>query len=131
MKQDIQNRQDIEFLLDAFYKKIMKDTVIGHYFTEVIQISLEKHMPVLYNFWESVLFGSGNYKGNPVLKHIELDQKERLEKKHFDQWQKVFYETVDEHFEGEKAAEAKNRADLMGKLMLFKIEKAREQYFIQ
>ena len=131
MKKDIENRKDIEFLIDTFYKKIMKDEAIGHFFNEVVQLSLETHLPILHSFWESVLFGTGDYKGNPILKHIELDQKERLEKPHFDQWQAVFYETIDEHFEGEKAQEAKNRADLMGKLMLFKIQKSREGFFVQ
>ncbi len=131
MKKDIQNRADIKFLMDTFYKKLMVDEIIGHFFTKVVELSLDKHMPILYNFWDSVLFGAANYKGNPILKHIELDQKERLEKKHFDQWQKVLFETIDEQFEGEKVAEMKNRVDLMGKLMLFKIDKSREAFFVQ
>lgn len=32
MKKDIGNRQDIELLVDEFYKKVVKDDLIGHYF---------------------------------------------------------------------------------------------------
>jgi truncated hemoglobin YjbI len=59
MKKQIQSREDIEFLVDAFYKKVLKNTLIGHFFTEVAQFGLEQHMPVMYSFWE--------YKNAPAL----------------------------------------------------------------
>jgi len=131
MKSDIKDRKDIIQLIDAFYVKVKQDELIGHFFTEVVQLSWEKHMPVMYNFWESVLFGKAMYKGNPILKHIELDQKSNLTKAHFHQWKSLFNETVDEHFSGEKAAEAKKRVELMEQLMLYKIESSRNNLFIQ
>lgn len=130
-KKDIENRADIEVLIDAFYTKAIKDEIIGHFFTEVVQISWEKHMPIMYNFWEAVLFGVGGYKGNPVLKHIALHQKEALTKVHFSQWKKLFFETLDEHFEGKKVAEAKKKVEMMERLMLYKIEASENPHFIQ
>lgn len=125
MKPDLRNRADIQFLVDAFYKKALEDERIGHFFTEVVQLSFEEHLPVIYDFWESLLFGTMNYKGNPMLKHIALDQKQQLRGMHFEQWKKLFFETIDEHFEGKKATEAKQKATNIAHLMLFKIKQNR------
>ena len=72
-----------------------------------------------------------SYKGNPVLKHIELDKKEPLTDAHFAQWKKLFFETIDELFEGKKAAFAKEKATAMEFLMKMKIDASRKPGFIQ
>ncbi|MFK7907549.1 MAG: group III truncated hemoglobin [Chitinophagales bacterium] len=131
MKRDIENRADIEVLIDAFYTKVKEDEVIGHFFTEVVQLSWEHHMPVMYNFWEAVLFGVGGYKGNPVLKHIALHQKKALTQVHFSQWKKLFFETLDERFEGEKTEDAKKKVGMTERLMLYKIEASEGRFFVQ
>ena len=55
MKKDIENRQDIELLLNRFYEKVFKDDLIGRFFTEVVPLNLETHLPIIADFWESVL----------------------------------------------------------------------------
>ena len=44
-----------------------------------------------------------------------------LNSKHFDQWNKLFNETVDEHFNGEKAKLIKQRALTISTVMQQKI----------
>lgn len=131
MKTDIQSREDIIILVDTFYKKVLEDNLISHFFNDVVKISWENHMPIMYNFWESVLLDNPVYKGNPMTKHIALDEKSKLEKKHFDRWELLFYETLDEMYEGDKVALAKQRVQQLKGLMLYKIGKSREDYFIQ
>ncbi|MFK7904203.1 MAG: group III truncated hemoglobin [Chitinophagales bacterium] len=131
MKKDIEGRGDIEVLIDAFYTRVKEDEVIGHFFTEVITLSWEHHIPVMYNFWEAVLFEVGGYKGNPVLKHIALHQKQALTQVHFSQWKKLFFETLDEHFEGQKVEDAKKKVGMMERLMLYKIEASEGGGFVQ
>jgi hemoglobin len=53
-----------------------------------------------------MLLGETSYKGNPFQSHLNL----AIEMQHFDRWLKLFKETVDEHFTGEKAEETKMRA---------------------
>ncbi len=122
MKPDIQTREDIIILLDAFYSKVLKDETIGYIFNDVAKIHLETHMPVLYSFWESVLLGVASYKGNAMLKHIELNKKEPLTDIHFIQWKKLFFETIDELFEGKIADMAKEKTDSLQFLMQHKIK---------
>lgn len=128
---EIRSREDIEFLVDTFYKKVLDDEVIGYIFTEVAKLDWDSHMPIMYDFWETMLLGNMLYKGNPMLKHIALDQKEKLTAQHFDRWIQLWRETLENHFTGEKATEAIQRAEMMRQLMQYKIEQSRNQHFIQ
>ena len=89
MKNDIASREDIDALMVRFYGRAMSDPLIGPLFTDVARLDLEHHLPVIGDFWESTLFGSGVYsrhRRNPLLVHAELDRKARLEPRHFARW---------------------------------------------
>jgi hemoglobin len=104
MKHDITNREDIKLLVDRFYDKVQTDELLGPVFSHV---DWPHHLPIMYNFWSSMLLGDQTYRGNPFEKHLPLP----IQPKHFDQWLKLFRETVTEHFSGEKADEVITRAE--------------------
>lgn len=120
MKTDIKNRNDIEKLVNAFYDKIKTDGTIGYFFTDVAKVNWELHLPVMYDFWENILFFNGNYTGNPMVKHKELHQKSEMKEAHFQHWNALFNETVDQLFIGEKATEIKQRAMNISALLMYK-----------
>lgn len=120
-KSDIRNKEDIQVLVDAFYLKIKADPVIGYLFTEVAKVNWEKHLPIMYDFWDNILFHTGNFDGNPMLKHRVLNQKSTLTQTHFKHWNKLWKNTVDDLFEGEKAHEIKVRAENISKAMIGKV----------
>ena len=124
-KKEITQQEDIQLLVDSFYEKVLKDETIGYIFTEVAKLNVPEHMPIMYDFWSSVLLGTSEYKRNPMDKHFALNEKEPLKKEHFDRWLELWMETVDELFQGDTATEAKNRASTIGRLMLFKMEETR------
>src|SRR6266849_4870908 len=103
MKNDISNRQDIEILINRFYDKVRKDEVMGYIFNDIAKVDWPKHIPVMYDFWESVLFYTATYNGNPMLLHQQLNDKTPLTTHHFQNWLRLFTITVDELFTGEKA----------------------------
>lgn len=121
-KTDITTENDIKLLIDNFYKKVISDPVIGFIFTDVISLSWEKHIPVMYSFWGSMLLGTNSYRGNPMIKHIELDKKFPLTKIHFDKWLELWEQTIYENFNGKTADEAIVRAKNIAGLMQHKIE---------
>ncbi len=121
MKTDIRDRDDIVILVDAFYQIVKKDPTIGYLFTEVALVNWEKHLPIMYDFWDNILFHTGNFEGNPMVKHRMLDQKSTLTETHFRHWTKLWKTTVDDFFEGEKANEIKVRAENISKLMMNKV----------
>ena len=122
---DITTRPEIDHLVASFYTKAITDQTIGHIFTEVAKINLEAHLPVICNFWESLLLGNPVYRGNPMLKHLELAEKTALTQVHFEVWLAMWEQTVRELFAGDKAELAIQRAKDIGRLMLFKIERRR------
>lgn len=75
----------------------------------------------MYLFWESIVFKNAVYKGNPMLKHIALHQKEKLAPEHFKRWISLWEATVKKYFEGEHATEIVYRAKQIAGLMEFKV----------
>lgn len=122
MKSDIKNLADIRNLVDHFYYKVARESSLGPIFNDVAQIDWEHHLPRMYSFWESVLFASGNFKGNPMPVHIELAGKTEMGKSQFNIWLTLWRDTVDELFCGEVANEAKSKASSIANLMMYKIK---------
>lgn len=123
MKKDIRNRRDIARLVGAFYDKVKKDELIGFFFSEVVPVDWEQHLPLMVDFWDNVLFFSGTYSGNPMQIHMRLHQKHRMEMTHFIRWNKLFNETVDEMFAGEQAETIKQRAASISTVIQIKLFK--------
>ena len=118
---DIENRTDIILLVDRFYNHVQENQEIGPIFTEIAQVNWVHHLPKMYDFWESILFGKAIYKGNPMLTHFSLNQKIPLQEAEFGIWKAIFIQTVDELFAGENAETIKQKAQSIADLMHFKI----------
>lgn len=113
MKRDIDNRADIDLLMREFYARAMQDEAIGYIFTEVAKLDLDHHLPIIGDFWESMLFGTGVYQKhgrNPLMVHRDLDEKSPLTAEHFSRWLDLFEHCVDKDFVGERAEFIKLRA---------------------
>ena len=124
MKKDITTRADIEQLIIAFYDKVKLDKTIGFIFTDVVKIDWSHHIPVIVDFWESILLDNPVYKKNAMEVHYDLNKKLPLQKEHFESWMLLFANTVDELFEGKIATAAKVRAQSIASVMLFKMSSA-------
>jgi len=125
MKKDILDREDIVLLVDTFYDRVKQDEVIGYIFKRIIGADWSHHLPIMYQFWETILLNKPGYSGNPIKKHIEVDKQEPLQAAHYDRWLTLWRETTDELFEGPNAEDVKNRAFLMMNLIKMKVEWAR------
>ena len=119
-KKDIENRGDLLLLIQEFYKKLLADDSINYLFTDVANINLEHHFPVLVDFWDSILFQSDTYRKNAMQPHIALHQKSPLTKHHFETWLRYFKETVDELFAGDNAFIIKEKATSIATVMQIK-----------
>lgn len=117
---EVETRSDIDFVIAEFYKKAMGDKNIGHFFTTVVTLDLEHHLPVIGAFWESILFRNNAYSGNPMEVHMKMHAKSEMKQEHFDRWLYLLEETIDEHFEGELAHAWKTRAKNIATVMLLK-----------
>ncbi|MER3632777.1 MAG: hypothetical protein C4325_12040 [Blastocatellia bacterium] len=119
-KKDIETRADIDDLMNRFYVRAMTDETIGYIF-EIAELDLKHHLPVIGDFWETLLFGTGNYQRhgrNPLQIHGQLSLKTPLRAEHFRRRLDIFRETVDETFTGERAEFTKLRAEMIANRML-------------
>jgi hemoglobin len=98
MKPDITGKKEIQEVMQLFYEKANADKMIGKFFTRVVKVNWENHIPVMTAFWENVLFYSGDYEGNPLEAHNN--------------------ETIDQHFSGSNATKMKQHASEMAAIML-------------
>lgn len=103
---DITTYQDCLFLVDEFYKKLLVDDEISHFFVE---LDLEEHLPRVAKFWAFILLDESGYTANMMTAHASLQFKET----DFERWLSLFHQTLSEHFEGEKADLAKERSKLI------------------
>ncbi|MPR34695.1 sec-independent protein translocase TatC [Cytophagaceae bacterium SJW1-29] len=110
MLPDITTRADVENLVNTFYDKVRNDATIGVIFNEIADVNWDTHLPKMYDFWEGILFGTGTYRSRPMPPHFKLNETYPFCPEYFDAWLALFYATVDELFEGEKATEVKMRA---------------------
>ncbi len=120
MKKDIENRNDLLILVTKFYEKLLADSSISYLFTDVAKINLDHHLPVLIDFWDSILFQSDTYHKNAMQPHMDLHRKSPLTKHHFDTWLRYFKESVDELFTGDNAFIIKERATSIATVMQIK-----------
>ena len=129
MKNDIQNKEDIKLMVDTFYGKVQASPVLGFIFNDIAGIDWDTHLPHMYKFWGGVLFGENEFRGNPMIKHIVLSRKTEMGEIQFDEWLRLFSETVEDLFEGPRADEAVARAKMIAKAFLFNINQAAAKGF--
>jgi hemoglobin len=107
---DLVDRADVEALLRRFYDRVLIDDVLIEPFAELRSEGLDAHIPVMCDFWETVLFRAGRYRGSALTVHRLLHQRTPLSGKHFVRWLIVWRNTVDEMYGGPAAERAKLQA---------------------
>ncbi|MGO4187935.1 group III truncated hemoglobin [Pseudarthrobacter sp. TAF60_1] len=110
MNGDLKDRSDVAKLVEEFYRRAFADPLIGPIFTRIAKMDLARHLPIMCDFWETVLFRSGLYRRNALQVHLDLNARFPLHQEHFERWLSLWIENVDAHFAGEKAELAKVQA---------------------
>lgn len=82
----------ISDLVDRFYAAVRDDALLGPIFATRIT-DWPTHLGRMKAFWGSVLHNSGQYSGNPMLKHLAIPG---LDRDHFDRWLTLFRATLDD-----------------------------------
>lgn len=118
MKADIENIEQIKTLVNQFYNRVKEDELLAPLFNHV---NWEKHLPVMYAFWNNVIFNTGGYSGNPLQAHRNFHQQFPLNALQFERWLKLFNETLDLHFEGTNTETARQRATSIAGVMQIKL----------
>ena len=107
---DLAGRADVETLLRRFYGRVFVDDVLAEPFAELRIRGLDSHIPVMCDFWETVLFRAGLYRGSALHAHRHVHQRTSLSGRHFVRWLTTWNTTVDEIYRGPVAERAKTQA---------------------
>ena len=114
---DLTDRADVRVLLQRFYGRAFDDEILAEPFSELRAKGLDSHLPVMCDFWETVLFRAGLYHRNALLAHRQLDERSPLCAKHFTRWLTLWNDTVDQMYCGPAADRAKIQAGRIAKAM--------------
>ena len=117
MVKEIEDIEDVKLLVNTFYDKIRVDSLLGGIFNAILEGKWDKHLPIMYRFWQTVLLKQHTYQGSPFRPHAKLP----VEKEHFERWLKLWHETLDENFVGEGVVLAKKQAGVMAEMFMHKI----------
>lgn len=108
---DIAGREDLRDLLADFYGRAFRDELLGPLFVDIARMDLGAHLPVMCDFWETVLFRTGSYRRNALHPHLRLHALAPLRAEHFGRWLALWTATVDARHAGPKAELAKVQAE--------------------
>jgi len=110
VRPDISDREDISQLVAEFYRRGFADDLLGPVFVDIAWVDLSALLPVMCDFWETVLLRAGRYRRNALRPHVLLDAEVKLTPAHFACRLALWAATVDDGCPGEKAELAKVQA---------------------
>jgi len=118
---DIETQDDLYFLVDNLYQRLLSDSSISYIFTDLVKIKLEEHLPILVTFWSQAIFDTGGYFNNLTKIHLDINEKEKLTLELFTIWLNHFNAAVDDNFIGNNAEKIKTQALSLATVMQIKI----------
>ena len=112
---DLRDRADVAALVTEFYRRAFADDLLGPVFVDVARMDLPAHLPIMCDFWETVLFRAGTYRRNAFTVHVGLHRRPELgaaglSADLFARWLALWTATVDDLFAGPVAERAKAQA---------------------
>lgn len=89
--------EHINTLVNHFYRRIQHDEILCPIFNDVAKVDWDHHIPLICQFWNSIMLKTNEYHSNAYRKHIILGEKIQLTEKHFDHWLLLFQEESLKH----------------------------------
>jgi len=126
---DLAGRADIIRLVDRFYDRVRADAALGPIFDGVARVDWEKHLPKLYDFWDTVLFRANSFRGNLIGAHSKLIPAAGMGRDLFEHWLALFRETVAANFDGPNAGHIVRCAEDIANVLYSKIHKVPDPRF--
>lgn len=109
----------VDRVVESFYARIRGDALLGPIFAEKIA-EWPPHLAKMKQFWRSVLLGSGEFSGNPMVKHQAIPG---LSDHHFSHWLTLFFQTLrDECPQAEGVKAFGQRARMIAESLLIGVE---------
>lgn len=79
-------------MVEQFYARVQGDETLGPIFAQRVT-DWPHHLDHMKKFWRSIMLKTGEFSGNPMLKHAAIPKINNLE---FSHWLTLFRQTLDE-----------------------------------
>lgn len=97
-------------LVFEFYGRVRDDDLLGPVFESRLEGEWAEHLERMCDFWSSVLYATGRYRGDPVGSHARIPG---IAPHHFDRWITLFEETAHDVLPREEATDIVGRSRRM------------------
>ncbi|WP_290537874.1 MULTISPECIES: group III truncated hemoglobin [Alcanivorax] len=97
---DLDCRENIDAMVHGFYGRLLDDPVMAPMFLDVAAIDLDKHLPIICQYWHKMLLGDRDYRRHMMAKHRALDDKQPLTGEHYERWLWHFMKNLEGRFAG-------------------------------
>lgn len=87
----------IHTLVTHFYRKVQRDELLAPIFNDIAAVDWPHHIPLLCQFWNSIMLKTNEYHGNAYLKHVLIGQKAAISEAHFARLLSLFQEEALKH----------------------------------
>lgn len=78
-------------MVERFYARVRADAMLGPIFAQRIS-DWPHHLARMKKFWRSIMLKTGEFSGNPMMKHAAIA---KIDNPEFSHWLKLFGETLD------------------------------------
>lgn len=97
-------------LVFTFYGRVRDDELLGPVFEASLAGRWDAHLERMCDFWSSVLYATGRFRGDPVGTHSRLHG---VDARHFDRWISLFEDTAHDVLPPAEAADIVARSKRM------------------
>jgi len=112
-------REHIKELVIHFYSRVQKDELLGPIFNEVAQVDWDHHIPLLCQFWNSIMLKTNEYRGNAYMKHVLLKKQAEIREEHFVRWLEIFKQEAIKHIPTDAAEKIIEKSSLIAKSLRY------------
>lgn len=112
-------KEHIRCLVNHFYQKVQQDELLGPVFNKVVRVNWDEHIPLLCQFWNSVMLKTNEYHGNAYQKHVELKKLTTLNEEQVQRWLFLFNQEAINHLPNEAAHAIISKAALIAESLKF------------
>jgi len=115
MQEDKITHENIRKFVMDFYAKIIHDDIVGPFFIAKLGEDInseiwQTHLETIVGFWTSLAFGKPRYTGSLFVPHTKLGD---VKRETFEQWLKLFADTLDEVYISAIAEKFKERSQII------------------
>lgn len=127
-KPDLDSAGNIKLFVDSFYEKVLADDLLAHIFTDVAEIDVNVHIPIIRSYWEKLLLNDDTYTRHTMNIHRNAHAKFPFSEPEFDRWLSLFKQTANDSYQGPNTDRAVQVASSIAHNMNLTLNKREGEY---